>query len=469
MSESKAPPFFQDAVHKALRAWHDTKETPGTLLNAFLSVRARRQALLDDGETMSPRRAANEVLLGGIEKLAVKDELGAQILRERFANNETIIKVAFNHEIGEDQVNRQQRKAIELLTDILFQADQPLRQAYIVQQESQLEAPSYTQLFGVEGSLNTLRQVLQNENAPWLISITGLGGLGKSSLADAAAREMIQAVQFEQIAWVRAEIHTMSGESLSPELMFEDLCIELASKLRPEARLGSNTSRFIRQLLKTAPHLVVIDNLESEVDTVFLFNQLADLGGPSKIVITSRTRPPAQANVFSLPLTELSSSDALALIRHHAEITGLPALANADDGMLSPIIEATGGNPHAIKLIVSLTHSLSLSNILSNFPLGRSQPIEKMFHDIYWKAWNALSAPARTLLEAMPLVAMSGAQYEQLQVVSELSEADLSAAIEELVSRSLLEVRGTPFDRRYGIHRLTETFLQTEIIGWPEA
>ena len=36
-----------------------------------------------------------------------------------------------------------------------------------------------------------------------------------------------------------------------------------------------------------------------------------------------------------------------------------------------------------------------------------------------------------------------------------------------LRNRSLLEVRGTIQAKRYGIHRLTETFLRTEIIHWP--
>jgi hypothetical protein len=31
-----------------------------------------------------------------------------------------------------------------------------------------------------------------------------------------------------------------------------------------------------------------------------------------------------------------------------------------------------------------------------------------------------------------------------------------------------LEVRGTVWERRYGIHRLTQTFLCTEIIEWPD-
>lgn len=465
---SKDLTLLQEYVHKALRAWHETKETPETTLPGLLTVRARYETLHDAGETLPKRRATNEILLEALETLAQKDKIGAQILHERFLNDETIIGVAYKLKLGEDQVNRGQRKALELLTEILYQENLPLLQALIAQQESQLPPPTYAELFGVKQSLKTLRQMLLTDTAPWLISITGLGGLGKTALADAAVREIIRTATFEHVAWVRAEIHTMSGESLSPELMFEDLCIELAAKLLPEAPRGPSAAGLLRQMLKNTPHLLVFDNLESEADTLYLFNQLADLGGPSKIVVTSRTRPPAQASVFSLSLTELSDEDALALIRHHAKITGLPELAGADEATLIPILQSTGGNPFAIKLTVSLAHVLPLANILRDLPLGRSKPIEEMFKGIYWKAWRALSPHARQLLQAMPLISMSGAEYEQLQAISGLGDDELPAAIHELVSRSLLEARGTALDRRYGTHRLTETFLQTEIIGWPE-
>jgi hypothetical protein len=39
-------------------------------------------------------------------------------------------------------------------------------------------------------------------------------------------------------------------------------------------------------------------------------------------------------------------------------------------------------------------------------------------------------------------------------------------ALTELVKRSLVDVRGTLVEPRYAIHRLTETFLLTEVIKW---
>jgi hypothetical protein len=61
-----------------------------------------------------------------------------------------------------------------------------------------------------------------------------------------------------------------------------------------------------------------------------------------------------------------------------------------------------------------------------------------------------------------------GITPEQMQTISDLDDRQLWPAINELVHRSLLEVRGTTWQRRYSIHQLTYTFLRTEIVHWPQ-
>ena len=100
---------------------------------------------------------------------------------------------------------------------------------------------------------------------------------------------------------------------------------------------------------------------------------------------------------------------------------------------------------------------------------SRGGPVEELYRHIYWQSWRTLSEPARTLLQAMPLVAESGGEPAYLQAISGLDEEDFWPALSQLRSRSLLEVRGTLEEKRYGVHRLTETFVRTEVVHWPEA
>jgi hypothetical protein len=121
-----------------------------------------------------------------------------------------------------------------------------------------------------------------------------------------------------------------------------------------------------------------------------------------------------------------------------------------------------------LKLVVSLLDVMPLAEALSGLVQSRQGPIEELYRHIYWKAWQALSDGARNLLLAMPLVARTGARPEQLQEITGLLDAQFWLAIQELRKRSLLEVRGNLRERRYGIHRLTETFLHTEILQEPD-
>jgi hypothetical protein len=57
---------------------------------------------------------------------------------------------------------------------------------------------------------------------------------------------------------------------------------------------------------------------------------------------------------------------------------------------------------------------------------------------------------------------------EQMAEVSQLPEEELNEAVQLLVTRSLLEIWGSTWQRRYNIHRLTDAFLRTEIIHLPE-
>jgi len=73
--------------------------------------------------------------------------------------------------------------------------------------------------------------------------------------------------------------------------------------------------------------------------------------------------------------------------------------------------------------------------------------------------------PAATLL-SLPLASQRGSNVEHLLAVSGLEMAELSHALDELTTCSLVEVGGGLNERRYSIHRLTETFLMTEVTQW---
>lgn len=461
---------LQSAIHAALRAWHTPGVSSNNLLEGLLLVSVQRQQMDEVEPPMLRRLATNRVLLAGISVLETQDETLARVLQARFIDKNKLFVVANKLNVSEHTVSRMQRTAIERLADVIHSQEMALRAEQGQGIEGRLPPPSYTQVFGFEAAQVELMALLAQPSRPWIIALTGLGGIGKTTLADSVVRQLVRQWAFADVIWVRAVVQGMDGRSRSAHLPYEDLIITLARHFWPDiADAFPSPQRVtqVKQVLKERPFLIVIDNLESDTDTAYLLAHLSDLTSPSKFLLTSRTRPAKQAAVFNFPISELSLAASSDLLRYHAQEIGIHAMSTATTSDLADIYRVVGGNPLALKLVVSLLDLLPLTQILAALTRSQAGPIEDLYRHIYWQSWQMLSPAARSVLQAMPLVAEAGGAPDYLRTISDLSEAEFWPALQELRHRSLLEVRGTLHEKRYGIHRLTESFLQTEIIHWP--
>ncbi|MBE2222595.1 MAG: hypothetical protein IAF02_13695 [Anaerolineae bacterium] len=457
---------LQTAVHAALVQWGKPLDNEPAPLAELLLV---QNQLAENGEKrqFNVKHAVDHVLLETVEQLAEQDETGANVLQSRFIDGKITRQVAQDLHASIDQVNRWQRAAIETLTQLFYQQEYKLRAELTHQLEASLPPAPYSQFFGFAETKQTIVAQLVQTSAPWIVVLTGIGGIGKTSLADAVVREVLPSLVYKQLCWLRVESQQFSGEPFPPERTYHALLSALAAVLWPDSAVGQVETR-LSQTLKATPHLIIIDNLETTAHVDYFARKLLAFTEPTRFLLTSRARPSGETAVYTQPLHELPFTDAAALLRHHAQVTGLSELADADTDTLQAIYQVTGGNPLALKLVVSLTAVLPLPQILTDLNENRVGPIENLYRHIYWETWRTLTPTAQTLLQAMPLVASSGARPEQMQAFSGLDADDFWTAVRELTARSLLEVQGTLQERRYGIHRLTDTFLQTEIIGWPD-
>jgi hypothetical protein len=244
----------------------------------------------------------------------------------------------------------------------------------------------------------------------------------------------------------------------------------LARQLGLPTASEAETKRQLTQRLKARPHLIFIDGLEEEIS--HLEEGLRQWANPSKILITSRHRPVISHTFFAQPITSLPITAVADLIRQHAHKIGRLELAAASDEQIGLIHRKVGGNPLALKLIVGLADKHTIPAILNDLiELKIETKIEAMYRRIYWQAWRALSHESQTVLKAMQ-IPDSAAGANLTYIASLCPELDLravSAAIEDLINRSLLETHGSAWETqmRYRIHSLTKTFLQTEIIHYP--
>ena len=467
--ELHSPDELVPLVHAALRAWH-TVGTADNLLEGLLLIQEERGSITASTSPTAMRLATNRVLLAGIEELESGDQLEAEILRMRFADGNTLMMVANRINASEHTVSRVQRAAIVSLSNVLYEKEMDARHSRAQSLQQKLPPPSYSQLFGVEEAEELIVERLSQSDGPGVVSIVGIGGIGKTALADAVTRQLAGRLQFDGVVWLRIVHQTLSGRKPSPKITFDNLLIQLADGLGLNNVDGNQEQRLvqIRRALTDRPNLIVIDNLETDGETAFILDHLNDLAQPSKFLLTTRTRHATQAAVFHHELRELKLDAAASLVTSHARDVGLPEIDQFGAEHIQHIYEITGGNPLALKIVVSLLDLLPLSQVLYDLKVSRPGLIEDLYSHIYWQAWRVLSPEARSLLQAMPLVGETGGLPDYLQEISNLTDNQFWPALQELRSRSLIEIRGTVHEKRYGVHRLTESFLRTEIIHWPD-
>jgi transcriptional regulator with XRE-family HTH domain len=349
---------------------------------------------------------------------------------------------------------------------------QPQPKRNLQRTQQRLNTISSQRLFGVEREQQQLQRLLERAEAPWIIAVDGIGGIGKTSLANGVAREIIVTERFFDIAWVSAKQEEFStGDGLQvterPALDVNTLIDNLLEQLAPAVPLVLSTQEkqlILSELLNQRPYLLVIDNLETVVDYQALLPHLRQWVNPSKFLLTSRRSLHGQSDVFCLSLNELSQADTLDLLKHEADVRGLTALAEAAPSQQLRIYQVTGGNPLALKLVIGQICVLPLSQVLENLKEARGQKVDQLYTYIYWQAWHELDPASRQILLIMPLA--QGGNLDQITALCDLEPEALGQALERLISLSLVEVSGEIDERRYRIHRLTETFLLNEVAKW---
>lgn len=466
--------LLPEAVHDALRRWHTGKHSgPPWSEMLIVTQHLARQPVPD------PDLAVKEVVREALDTLgeqAGDNAAQAQILRLRFLDGRTAYNVANSLHLTENVVYKRQRLAIQALAAIIWQAEKAALAKREARIAVRLEIQEPPRLFGVADKLVDLVTRLTREDSPWLVAAVGIGGIGKTSLADAAVRKVVQTPTFADVAWVSArQGHFTLWNGLlknfegRPALTFEGLLDAIVEQFgfRDLTQLPPNQKQAgVNAWFKTSPYLVVIDNLETATDYRALVPSLRALVNPSKFLLTCRHSLHDYPGVYNLNLDELSAQDSLALLHHEASERGLTDVAAASDETLLRVYEVTGGNPLALKLLVGQMHALSLPQVVEDLRQARGRTIEELYRHIYWRAWHLLTAEAQQVLAIMPLVAESGGGLEQITTVVGLEGDRLNATLKQLTALSLVNVRGTVEERRYGIHRLTETFLLNEVIKW---
>lgn len=282
----------------------------------------------------------------------------------------------------------------------------------------------------------------------WLTSIEGIPGIGKTALAIEAAHSAIERSIFEAVVYTSAQ---------SYDLLLVDLVDAIVRTL---AELESNEIQrdiaMAHNLLSDRKTLLVIDNFETlRRDYAAICNFLRDLPAPSKALITSRRLEPIEAT--HVPLKGMAHADVAEFIAKEWTKLFQTPHPEIDHQLLR---EATGGNPHFIKLALSqLRKGIHLDRIIQFLRQAKGEPF-KFYDDL----WEQIEPDGRLVLMTMPLFATPPAWHSLLETTG-LSEERLETVVEHLSELLLLEPwdETGALDRRYHAHPLTINYAKARL------
>ncbi|MEZ4707550.1 MAG: NB-ARC domain-containing protein [Caldilineaceae bacterium] len=462
-------------VRRALGGWHNGGVADAIGHRLYLFQRAQAPG----GE----RHAHNRILQQGLEQLAQTHAESARILQLRFLDNWTAEAVANQLNLAPATFYERQKIAIGQMTAILCDMDMTARRERYIVLEQKLMRPQSNHLIGIRERVDELCTQLAHPDESWIISIEGIGGIGKTTLAGETARSAIRHdTSWENLAWItvrRTEFMASDAVEnksiLTVGQLLEQLYVQLVAPTPPPSMDNAQLLATLEHYVRHHKCLIVIDNLERLADIELLLPTLRRLIRPSKFILTSRHSFYAEGDVFHAALDELSQENALALVRAEARSTNLPTVATTADAQLLPIYETAGGNPLALRLIVGQLHVFGLHQVLMDLKEVRSQSAEKLYTFIFRRAWDHLSEAARCLFVAMIFTTPDGDTLEELTELcrgegpdATLTSADLRSGLTQLVTLNLVESRGDLFERRFTIHNLTRSFLHKQVKLWQE-
>jgi tetratricopeptide (TPR) repeat protein len=303
-------------------------------------------------------------------------------------------------------------------------------------------------------------------NHPNIISIDGIGGVGKTALAlelvyecwDASMatrkKPKDQIAIFDSFIWTTAKDHELALDNI-----LDEVARTTGSDFIMKQSLAEKKNS-VQNIFRDKRCLLVVDGYETIKDKD-IHHFLTNVPETSKVLITTR-EPRIESRFISIK--GLPKEDALELIRYHGKILGLTSIETAADIVLERIWEATDGHPLAMKWVLGQIKQKGQSlEVVLDF---LSNAEGNIFDYIFSRSWKLLSPTAKQILRIMPVFEIDGEQ-QAIERASGINGKSFNTALGQLVEMSLVHASDT-LEKRYSLHPLTRAFSSKKLQVEPE-
>lgn len=323
-----------------------------------------------------------------------------------------------------------------------------------------------TPLIGRESEVTTLTNLLARPDCR-LITITGIGGVGKTRLALEVASNHRK--DFRDGVWAIGLADLVSADLLIPRIL-TCLGAERGQRKPPED--------YLLEHLNDRNALLLLDNFEHVADAASFLSEILFCCPKVKVLCTSRLRLGLRAEwVYQIEglampddgATDIGESAAVALFLDCLARLGVAdSVGDAESRIIGRICRLLGGLPLAIEMAASWAGSLPFDRIADYLEkrvleLGtelRDVPERhRSLAAVIRQSWSMLSADEGKALEILSLF-RSVFSFDAAEAIAK-AEGPL---IMGLIDKALITRRA---DGRFGLHELVKRFASERLAASP--